>query len=198
MAPDPAELLLLGAATLGESGARPLPSRLRPAWPGAALAGPAFTARCEPGDNLAIHRATAEAPAGAILVVDASGDRERGNWGEVLATQAQTRGLAGLVIDGGVRDVAALEQLRFPVFSERIALPGASKEAPGEVGTTITVGEQPVSPGDWVVADVDGVVVLDGDRVEEIVTAGKARAAREAELFERLRQGETTIDLFGL
>ena len=173
-------------------------SRLRPVWTGAAVAGPAFTAHCEPGDNLAIHRAAAEAPPGTVLVVDATGDRERGNWGEVLTTQAQARGIAGLVIDGGVRDVDALARLRFPTFSERIALPGASKERAGEVGARVTVGEQPVAPGDWVVADVDGVVVIDGDRVEEVLAAGKERAAREAELFERLRQGETTLDLFGL
>src|SRR5689334_3923994 len=104
-----ADLLALGAATLGESGARPMHSRIRPAWPGAVLAGPAYTARCPAGDNKAIHVATARAPVGSVLVVDASQDLERGNWGEVLATQALTRRLRGLVIEGGVRDVAALE-----------------------------------------------------------------------------------------
>ena len=106
---SPADLLTLGSATLGEAGGRPLSSRLRPVWAGAALAGPAFTVGCSPGDNLAVHVAVAEAPPGSILVVDARAEPEHGFWGEVLTTAAQSRGIAGLVIDGGVRDVAALE-----------------------------------------------------------------------------------------
>ena len=193
-----ADLLALGAATLGECGARPLQSRLRPVWAGATLAGPAFTAACAAGDNLAIHLAVAESPTGAVLVVDASADRERGNWGEVLTTGAQASGIGGLVIDGGVRDVAALQRLGFPVFSDRIALPGASKRDPGVVGATVTVGNQAVSPGDWVVGDVDGVVVIDADAVDEVLAAARQRATNEEALFEALRAGATTVDLLGL
>ncbi len=107
----------LGAATLGESGALPMPGRIRPVWPGASVAAPAFPVTCTPGDNLAVHVAVAAAPAGAVLVVDVGDVPDRGYWGEVLTTAAQARGLAGLVIDGCVRDVAALERLAFPVFS---------------------------------------------------------------------------------
>src|SRR5664279_6513116 len=100
------ELIELGAATLGESGAHAMRARIRAAWPGARLAAPAFPVHCTPGDNLAIHAAVAEAPAGYALVVDVGDQPELGYWGEVLTTGAQARGLAGLVIDGGVRDVA--------------------------------------------------------------------------------------------
>lgn len=194
----PADLLTLGSATLGESGGRPLHSRVRPAWPGATLAGPAWTAGCSPGDNLAVHVALAEAPEGSVLVVDARAEPEHGFWGEVLTTAAEARGVAGLVIDGGVRDVAALEAHRFPVFCERIALPGASKERTGSVGGRVAVGDREVAPGDWVVGDADGVVVIDADRLEEVATAAVERAERERELFRRLRDGATTIELLGL
>ncbi len=188
----------LGAATLGESGARTMPSRLRPAWRGAALAAPAFPVRCTPGDNLAVHVAVTRAPRGSVLVVDVGDVPDRGYWGEVLTTGAMARGLAGLVIDGGVRDVAALERLGFPVFSRTIALPGATKVNRGAVGTTTTVAGVPVSPGDWVVGDVDGVVVVAGSRLEEVLAAGRAREGAEQGYFESLRQGETTVEILGL
>ena len=123
-------LLALGSATLGESGGRPMHPRIKPAWAGARLAGPAFTVRCAASDNLAVHAAVVEAPPGAVLVVDASDPPERGYWGEVLTTAAESQHLVGLVIDGGVRDVDALEAHAFPVFSALIALRGASKIRP--------------------------------------------------------------------
>src|SRR5580700_10782311 len=134
-----ATLRELGAATLGESGARTMPPRIRPVWPGATLAAPAYPVRCTPGDNLAIHVAVARAPAGSVLVVDVGRVPHRGYWGEVLTTGALARGLAGLIIDGGVRDVGALQALGFPVFSSTIALPGATKLARGTVGLTTPV-----------------------------------------------------------
>src|SRR5207302_512949 len=115
-------------------------ARIKPVWPGARLAARAFPVRCAPGDNLAIHVAVAEAPPGSALVVDASDVPELGYWGEVLTTGAEARGLTGLVIDAGVRDVAALELHAFPVFSALIGLPGATKIAGGTVGGTATVG----------------------------------------------------------
>lgn len=193
-----AELLELGSATLGESGARPMAPRIKPAWPGARVAARAFTARCGRADNLAIHVAAAEAPPGNALVVDASDPPELGYWGEVLTTGAETRGLAGLVIDGGVRDVSALETHRFPVFSALIALPGAKKVAGGEVGGTASVGGVDVSTGDWVVADADGVTVVPGAQLEQVVEAGRGRAEKEVGMFARLRDGATTIELLGL
>ncbi len=188
----------LGSATLGESGARTMAARIRPAWPGAVLAAPAFPVGCTPGDNLAVHVAVTRAPAGSALVVDVGRVPERGYWGEVLTTAAQARDLAGLVIDGGVRDTAALLARRFPVFSSTVSLPGATKVFPGTVGLAVRVGGAEVEPGDWVVGDGDGVVVIPGGLLQAVLAAGRARAAKEAEYFPRLESGTSTVDLLGL
>jgi 4-hydroxy-4-methyl-2-oxoglutarate aldolase len=162
------------------------------------VAAPAYPVRCTPGYNLAIHVAVTAAPAGSVLVVDVGLVADRGYWGEVLTTGALSRGLAGLVIDGGVRDVAALEHLGFPAFSATIALPGATKRARGSVGTPTTVAGVPVALGDWVVGDVDGVVVVPGDSVEATLSAGRRRAEAETGYFDALRGGSTTVQLLGL
>jgi 4-hydroxy-4-methyl-2-oxoglutarate aldolase len=140
------------------------------------LAGPAYPVRCTPGDNLAIHVAVTQAPPGSVLVVDVGKVPDRGYWGEVLTTGALARGLAGLVIDGGVRDVAALERLGFPAFSATIALPGATKRSRGAVG----------------------VVVVPGDSLAETVAAGQRRVEAETGYFAALRDGSTTVGLLGL
>jgi 4-hydroxy-4-methyl-2-oxoglutarate aldolase len=188
----------LGAATLGESGASTMPARIRPVWSGAALAGPAFPVRCSPGDNLAIHVAVSRAPSGSVLVVDVGDVPDRGYWGEVLTTGARARGLTGLVIDGGVRDVAALERLAFPVFSRTVALPGATKSNRGAVGVPTTVAGVRVGPGDWVVGDVDGVVVVPAPLLDQVLAAGRARESAERGYFDKLTQGGTTVEILGL
>jgi len=188
----------LGAATLGESGGRPMRARIRPAWTGAHVAAPAYPVRCTTGDNLAVHVAVERAPAGSVLVVDVGIEREFGYWGEVLTTMAQTRGIAGLVIDGGVRDVEALELHGFPVFSAMIALRGATKTLPGVVGDVATVGDVDVHRGDWIVGDVDGVTLVPNDTVDAVLDAGRARSQKERTLFLELRSGRTTIELLGL
>ena len=134
--------------------------RIKAAWAGATLAAPAFPVRCEPGDNLAVHVAVAQAPPGSALVVDASARPELGYWGEVLTTAAEQRGILGLVIDGGVRDVSALAAHGFPVFSALVALPGATKLRGGAIGQPALVGGVRVAAGDWIVADADGVAVV--------------------------------------
>jgi len=196
---DPMDMLAsLGAATLGESGAQVMPPRIRPAWLGARVVGPAYPVRCTPGDNLAIHVAVTRAPAGSVLVVDVGDVAERGYWGEVLTTGALAREIGGLVIDGGVRDVAALEALDFPVFSRTIALRGATKTARGSVGVPVVVAGVPVVPGDWVVGDVDGVVVVPGGRLAEVIDAGRSRLSAEIGYFAALRDGATTVGILGL
>jgi 4-hydroxy-4-methyl-2-oxoglutarate aldolase len=192
------QLLALGSATLGESGGHPMHPRLRAAWLGASVAGPAFTVRCGTADNLAIHAAVVEAPTGSVLVAAAGDPPELGYWGEVLTTAAEARDLVGLVIDGGVRDVAALEAHRFPVFSACIALRGAVKLTGGEIGTTAMVGDVEVATGDWVVGDRDGVVAIAADQLDEVLEAGEARAKKESGMFTRLRSGATTVELLGL
>jgi 4-hydroxy-4-methyl-2-oxoglutarate aldolase len=193
-----AVLAELGSATLGESGGQAAHRRLRPAWSGAAIAAPAYPVGCAPGDNLAVHVAVTTAPPGSALVVDVGQVADRGYWGEVLTTAAEAAGVAGLVLDGGVRDVAALEAHRFPVFSATVALTGATKDKPGTAGVPVRVGGVLVSAGDWVVADVDGVTFVPAAALGEVLTAGRQRQAKEARFFEALRAGSTTLELLGL
>ncbi len=193
-----AALADLGSATLGEAGGQAAHRRLRPAWAGATLAAPAYPVGCTPGDNLALHVAVTTAPAGSVLVVDVGDVVDRGYWGEVLTTAAEVAGLAGLVLDGGVRDVASLEAHGFPVFSAAIALTGATKDKPGTVGAPVRVGGVLVSAGDWVVADVDGVTFVPAAALAEVVAAGRERQAKEERFFEALRAGSTTLELLGL
>jgi 4-hydroxy-4-methyl-2-oxoglutarate aldolase len=193
-----AALARLGSATVGESGGQAADRRLRPAWAGAAVAAPAYPVGCTPGDNLAVHVAVTTAPRGSVLAVDVGRVVDRGYWGEVLTTAAEAAGLTGLVLDGGVRDVAALEAHGFPVFSATIALTGATKDKPGTVGSPVRVGGVSVALGDWVVADVDGVAFVPGDAVDAVLAAGAEREAKEAGFFDALKAGSTTVGLLGL
>jgi 4-hydroxy-4-methyl-2-oxoglutarate aldolase len=193
-----ATLQRLGSATLGEAGGLATDRRLKAAWPGAVLAAPAYPVRCTPGDNLAVHVGVTTAPAGSVLVVDVGPVPDRGYWGEVLTTAAEAAGLAGLVIDGGVRDVAALEAHGFPVFSSAISLPGARKDQPGTVGAPVTVGGVSVTRGDWIVGDVDGVTVVPAGSLDAVCAAGEAREAKEVGYFVALRAGSTTVELLDL
>ena len=188
----------LGSATLGESGGRATDRRLKPVWRGAALAAPAYPVGCTPGDNLAVHVAVTAATRGSVLVVDVGRVADRGYWGEVLTTAAEAAGLAGLVIDGGVRDVAALEAHAFPVFSSTIALTGASKNQPGTVGMPVRVGGVEVAQGDWVVGDVDGVTIVPAGALDDVLAAGQAREEKEAGFFAALEAGATTVELLDL
>ena len=193
------ELVALGSATLGECGALRMHHRIKPVWKGAAVAGPAITAKCGKGDNLAIHVAVADnIIVGTVLVVDATNPPEFGYWGEVLTTAAGANDVAGLIIDGGTRDTDAIEALEFPVFSALIALTGAQKKKGGTVGKAVTVGDVEVSPGDWVVGDTDGVVVIRRSDLNAVIDAATARYEREQELFQELKDGKTTIELLGL
>jgi 4-hydroxy-4-methyl-2-oxoglutarate aldolase len=193
-----ADLLEHGTATLGESGALRMRNRIGPVWTGARVAGPAVPVRCTPGDNLGIHVGVTAAPSGSVLVVDVGDERELGYWGEVLTTAAETAGVAGLVIDGCVRDVDALAGHGFPVFSAGVALTGATKDRPGSVGSPVSVGDIEVAAGDWIVGDADGVVVVPAAALTEVIAAARARTTKEADLFTRLRAGATTVDLLAL
>jgi len=187
-----------GSATLGESGARIMAPRIAPAWPGARIAAPAFPVRCTSGDNLAIHVAAAEAPPGTVLVVDVGELSDYGYWGEVLTTCARARGIEGLVIDGGVRDIVAIETLGFPVFASTIALRGASKNQPGAVNVPIRCGGAALVRGDWVVGDADGVVVVPGEHLDTVLQQASDRAQKEKAMLEALRGGKTTVKLLKL
>lgn len=188
----------LGSATLGECGARIMSPRIRPLWRGAVLAARAIPVVCTPGDNLPIHVAVATGGPGDALVVDVGEIPERGYWGEVLTTAAQARGVAGLVIDGGVRDTEAIESHRFPVFSSMVALAGATKHAPGSVGTSARIGDAPVDAGDWVVGDADGVVIVPASSLDDVLATARARADKELGFFSSLKGGSTTLELLAL
>jgi 4-hydroxy-4-methyl-2-oxoglutarate aldolase len=188
----------LGSATLGESGGQPMAPRIKAVWNGARISAPAYPVTCATADNLAIHVAVAEAPAGHALVASVGVEPERGYWGEVLTTGAEARGLMGLVIDGGVRDVSALEAHGFAAFSATIALRGATKEHPGRIGGQTVVGDVLVHEGDWIVADADGVTVVAKANLAEVLATGQAREAKEAKFFDALRAGQTTVELLGL
>ena len=175
--PSAAELRQLGASAMGDGGGRTLGPALRPAWPGATLAGPAFTVTAGAGDNLALHVAVAHAPPESILVVDASRAPAYGYWGEVLTTAAMAKGIAGLVIDGGVRDVDAVAARGFPVFSTLVAHRGTSKVGGGgSVGATITIAGGAVRPGDWVVGDTDGVSVVSPAELATVLAVARGRS----------------------
>ncbi len=186
-------------ATLHEAGGRigAVDHAIKPVAAGARVAGRAFTARCHPGDNLAIHRAVAAAESGDVLVVDAGG-HVAGYWGEVLAVAAQARGIQALIIDGGVRDSVAQRRRGFPVWARGVSILGTVKVTPGAIGEPITCGGVPVRTGDYVIADDDGVVVIPHERAAEVIEAARQRVEKEADLMERLAAGELTLDLLKL
>jgi 4-hydroxy-4-methyl-2-oxoglutarate aldolase len=171
---------------------------IRPAWRGARICGRAVTVECPPGDNLMLHVAVADAPPGVIIVANVGGYLLAGAWGEVLTAAAQARGLAGLVIDGAVRDIDAIEELKFPVFSRGLAIGSCSKERLGKLSEPVQFGGVLVRPGDLVFGNTDGLVIVEHERLEAVYEAAVERRAREADIMGRLRQGRTTLELLAL
>ena len=196
-----AEAARLPTATLHEAGQKigALPSALRPIAPGMRLCGQALTVHSPPGDNLWLHRALAIAQPGDVLVVFASQAYEHGYWGEIMATMAQARGVAGLVIDACVRDGALLAEMQFPVFARGLCIRGTGKDfgAIGWINHPVTMGSVVVHAGDLIVGDADGVVAIPHARAAEVVAAGERREAEEAAILRRLQAGETTLSVYG-
>jgi 4-hydroxy-4-methyl-2-oxoglutarate aldolase len=192
----------LSSATLHEAAKRrgALPSRIRPLHPAMRLCGLALPVRSPAGDNLWLHRALVEAQPGQVLVVDVGDGVEFGYWGEVMATAALARGLAGLVISGGVRDSLRLIELGLPTFSGCVSIRGTGKDPAGDgaVGAPIRLGEVVVRTGDLVFGDADGVVCLAPEVAAWAVPAGEQRDASEVEILGRIRQGATTLDVYQL
>jgi RraA family protein len=144
-------------------------ARIRPVWAGARLAGPAFTVRTAPGEFPAVKEAAERAPAGAVLVVDGGGDLGRALWGDKMSTFALGRGIAGLVVDGAIRDRDAIEALGFPVFAAGSVPTPPVREGSGELGVPVTCGGLEVRPDDLVYGDADGVVVVPREQHDEVV-----------------------------
>lgn len=154
-------------------------ARIRPLWSGARVAGPAFTVWTPPNEFPAVHEAVERAAPGDVIVVDGGGSVECALWGERMSQIAQRRGIAGLVVDGAVRDVAEIAELRFPVFAITSVPTAPGKESRGETGILITCGGVEVEPGDVVYGDADGVVVVPRELHDEIVARARELAAAE-------------------
>ena len=170
----------------------------RPTVPGGGISGSAVTVSVPPGDNLMIHVAVEECLDGDVLVVAPTAASDAGYLGELLATSMQTRGVRGVVIDAGVRDVAELRRMGFPVWSRCVSAFGTVKETLGDVNVPIVCAGQLVRPGDVVVADEDGVVVVPRLRAEAVRDASAEREAKEARSRERYRAGELSLDVHSM
>ena len=190
----------LPTATLHEAGGRigVMPSAIKPVAPGMKICGSAVTVDSPGGDNLWLHRALYVAEPGDVLVVHVRGAYDFGYWGEIMSLAAQVRGLGGLVIDGCVRDGAILADFGLPVFARGLCIRGTGKDygARGWINFPTLFDDLVVRPGDLVVGDTDGVVVVPSTRAAEVVEAAVQRESKEAGILERLRQGERTLEVY--
>lgn len=198
--PQLERLKAFGTATIheaqGQKGA--LDGGLKPLDPGVRMAGPALTVDLRPGDNLMVHYALTKARPGDVLVLDAKGFTEAGPWGDVLTLAVQQVGLAGLVINGAVRDGNAIVEMGFPVFCRGLSIKGTNKNQPGKVNVPVCVGGVSIAPGDIVVGDRDGLVVVAAGEVEAVLAKSAEREEKEDWVREQLVQGKTMVELLGL
>jgi 4-hydroxy-4-methyl-2-oxoglutarate aldolase len=175
-----------------------LASDIKPVYPGAGFAGTALTVKSFPGDNLMLHQAIAIARPGDVLVVSVDGFTEAGHWGEIAAEAAMQKGIVGLVIDGGIRDVEPISRLGFPVFARGICIKGTTKKHAGLLNNPLVIGGQLVNPGDIVVGDTDGVVVVPRADVRDVHKKALAIVEREDGWLKEIRKGALTVDLLNL
>jgi 4-hydroxy-4-methyl-2-oxoglutarate aldolase len=190
----------LGAATVheaqGQKGA--IASAIKPINPGIRLAGPALTVDCRPDDNLAIHYALTIAQPGDVIVVDAKGFVEAGPWGDIMTLMAKKVGVAGLVIDGAIRDSDAVIEMGFPIFARGVSIKGTAKNQPGAVNGPIVCGGVRINAGDVVLGDRDGVVVIEADFVPEAIRLSRQREEKEVGFRRAIEGGTSLAELIGL
>jgi 4-hydroxy-4-methyl-2-oxoglutarate aldolase len=189
-----------GVATVHEAQGRAGLTRpyLRPIYPEARAAGAAVTVLCQPGDNLMIHAAMETCRPGDMLVVATVSDSTDGMFGDLLGVSCQAHGVAGLVIDAGVRDTADLTEMRFPVWAKAVSAQGTVKATAGSVNIPVVCAGALVHPGDVVIGDADGVVIVPRAHAAEVAKLARERLSREAATRERLRAGELGVDFYGL
>lgn len=194
------ELASFGVATVHEAAGRTgyLGPRIRPVYLGSRTGGTAVTAVCWPGDNLMIHAAVEQCQPGDILVVTTTSPSTDGSVGELLGTSLRQRGARGLVTTGGVRDVAELHAMGFPVFAAAVSAQGTVKATAGAVNVPMSIGGQLICPGDAIVADDDGVAVVARAAVAGTLSAARARLETENATRAALRSGELGLDIYGL
>ncbi|GAA1893864.1 4-carboxy-4-hydroxy-2-oxoadipate aldolase/oxaloacetate decarboxylase [Actinomadura bangladeshensis] len=189
-----------GVATVHEAMGRTgfLGPSIRPVHLGSRIAGTAVTVLSWPGDNLMIHVAVEQCRPGDVLVVTTTSPSTDGMFGELFATALQRRGVRGLVINAGVRDVAELHAMGFPVWSAAVSAQGTVKATPGAVNVPVTIGGQLIAPGDVILADDDGVVRVERESAAEAVRAARAREEKEAATRAAFQKGELGLDRYGL
>jgi 4-hydroxy-4-methyl-2-oxoglutarate aldolase len=187
------------SATLHEAMGRygDLPSGIKPISPHMKVCGTAYPVKTMPCDNTILHRAYAYAKPGDVLVVDCSGYYEAGYWGDLMSLGAKTQGIAGLVIDGCVRDADDIEAMGFPVFSRGLCIKGTGKHGDGTLNEPIILGNWTINPGDVIVGDRDGVVVVPQDKVLETIEKATAREEKDAGVRKLLLEGKTSIEIYG-
>jgi 4-hydroxy-4-methyl-2-oxoglutarate aldolase len=171
---------------------------LKQVVPGSRVAGPARTVLCGQGDNLAVHEALAAVRPGEVLVITMPEPAPFGAVGELVVIQARACGAAGILVDVAVRDVAELKEIGLPIWARFVRVRGTSKTDPGRLDVPVVVGGATIRPGDIVVMDDDGAVVVPAERVEEVAEGARAREDKESRLRPKLRAGELTYDLLGL
>ncbi len=169
---------------------RPVDSRCR-------MAGYAYTVQGQPGDNLALHNAMLYAPEESVIVADMGGYKKGGQFGELMATACQHKGISGLVIDGSVRDALDIVALGFPVFSRGICPNGTVKESAGELEVPVICGGIEVSSGDLIIGNIDGVVVVKREEIQSVLERAEAIAEKEDTIVKMLKNGMTTVEIYG-